>query len=279
MILTSKVLDLMQCPHCQHPELIIGSRREPELECTGCGATYPIVDGIPDMTPPQASPDPGGYRTETLFNMIAGVYDPISPLMSAGIWNCSPLRFIDSENRALGRANGGVYLKAPISTGIVLSQAIAPYHDATIIGVDRSWQMLRRSARRFAHSSLPVQLMRVDYNAMPFKAQSVTSLQSINGIHTFPDRIGALMEFKRCLADGGFLSGTALVRGSEPLVDIVLERFERMGVYPMLRTFELFHKEFQDAQLQSIRYETHGAVMFYCGEVQKQAQLAEPVSA
>lgn len=279
MTIPHRVLELMQCPHCQHPELIIAGTRHPELSCTGCGATYPIIDGIVDMTPPQAAPEPGAYRTDTLFNLIAGIYDPISPVMSAGIWNCSPLRFIDSENRALGRANHGVYLKAPISTGIVLSQVIAPYHDALIIGVDSSWQMLRRSARRFAKSPLPVHLMRVDYQAMPFKPGCIDALQSLNGVHTFNDRLATLAEFKRCLRPGGFLSGTALVRGSEPLVDLFLERFERLGVYPMLRTLELFHKEFQDAQLNGLRHETHGAVMFYCGECNVEDHSAEPVSA
>ena len=273
MTLPYEVLARMQCPHCQHPELVLGAKRQPELECTGCGARYPFIDGILDMTPAQAEPAPGGYRTETLFNLIASVYDPASPLMSAGIWNCSPLRFIDSENRALGRANGGgLYLKAPISTGIVLSQVLAPYHDAHLVGVDMSWQMLRRAQRRFAGREHRVHLMRVDYEALPFWPASVDSLQSLNGVHTFANRALVLGEFKRCLRPGGFLSGTALVRGSEPLVDLLLQRFERMGIYPMLRTFELFYKELQDLQLGQLSFETHGAVMFYAGQVSDQAR-------
>lgn len=274
-MITHDILKLMQCPHCQAHDLRLGAGRLPSVQCQSCQTTYPIVEGILDMTPPETTIAPGNYRTETLLNLVAGVYDPISPLMSVGVWNCSPLRFVDSENRALGRANHGVYLKAPIGTGMVLNQVLAPYHDSLIIGVDQSWKMLRRAARKLNGAKQRIQLMRVDYHALPFRPGCVDAIQSLNGIHTFPSRSRVLDEFKRCLKADGFLSGSALIRGNELLVDVFLDRFERYGVYPMLRTFEFYHKEFEDAQLHQLKYETHGAVLFYSGTYEVTQPLAK----
>lgn len=39
------LLDLLVCPSCR----LEGLRREDGLECLGCGARYPVRDGIPDM--------------------------------------------------------------------------------------------------------------------------------------------------------------------------------------------------------------------------------------
>ena len=57
-----------------------------------------------------------------------------------------------------------------------------------------------------------------------------------------------------------------LVRGNEPVADFMLDQLERWGVYPMLRTAELFRQEFSQLGLSHLTHETHGAVMFYCGD-------------
>ena len=216
-------------------------------------------------SPTTAPPEPGLYRTETLSNLIAGIYDMTAPAMSLAVWRCSPLRWVDSENRALGRANGGVYLRAPISTGLVLDHTLASYHDVLVLGVDRSWNMLRRAAKRLEHTTHPVQLIRVDYARLPFRPGAIDSMQSFNGMQIFQKRIETLREFARCLKPGGHLSGSTLIRGQEYLADAVLDRYERYGFYPMLRTAEYLLKDFEEAGLGDIHFETHGAVMFFSG--------------
>lgn len=263
------ILALLRCPACHHPELHVGSGRRPELVCEGCQARYPIVDGIIDMMPRQSAPEPGYYRTETLFNLIAGVYDLVAPVMSMGIWRCSPLRYIDSENRALGRANGGVYLAAPIGTGIVLDQVLTDYHDVTVIGVDQSWKMLRKAKQRLADHDQPVHLIRGTATNLPLRDDTVDSVQSVNGLHTFSDRKAAITEFIRCLHPDGFLSGTALVRGEQGIADRLLDRYERYGVYPLLRTPEFLTQELDGQRLEHLHYETHGAVMFYTAQASR----------
>lgn len=260
------ILDLLQCPACAGPELTLGSGRRPDLVCGSCDAHYPIVNGIPDLVAPEATPAPGTYRTETLANVIAGVYDVVAPVMSMAIWRCSPLRYIDHENRALGRARGGVYLEAPIGTGVALAPCIAPYHDVTVLGVDKSWKMLFQAQKRLKKTGASFQLIRADVNALPIKSGAVRSLQSLNGLHSFTDRVGALREFHRCLEPEGYVSGSTLVRAQTDMADAVLERYERYGIYPMLRSPEFLLQEVGAASFEGMHFETHGAVMFFAGQ-------------
>jgi ubiquinone/menaquinone biosynthesis C-methylase UbiE/uncharacterized protein YbaR (Trm112 family) len=264
-MISSKVLELLCCPDCKVGELRIGTNHRPELECRGCQTTYPIVDSIPDLVPVGSTRKPGQYRTETLFNLVAGVYDWTAPVMSSTIWGCSPLRYIDSENAALGRANGGVYLKAPIGTGLVLDRSLANYHDVTILAVDLSWKMLQRAQKRLAEQETTIQFLRADPQNLPIRDACVQSVQSVNGLHTFDDRESVLREFHRCLAPEGALSGSALFRAQMPLADFVFDRYERYGVYPMLRSAEFLTREIREQEFQEVQFETHGSVLFYSG--------------
>lgn len=260
------VLDRLRCPSCSGPQLTLGSGRRPDLVCPDCQTRYPIVNGIPDLVVPEKSNQPGSYRTETLSNVIAGVYDFVVPFMSMAVWRCSPLRYVDHENRALGRAQGGVYLEAPIGTGIALAPVVAPHHDALIIGVDKSWKMLFKAKKRLEGIPAPFQLIRADCANLPLKSQSVRSLQSLNGLHGFTDRVSVLSEYHRCLEKDGTFSGSCLVRAQTDVADALLERYERYGIYPMLRSPEFLLQEVRSAFFDEVRFETHGAVMFFHGQ-------------
>jgi ubiquinone/menaquinone biosynthesis C-methylase UbiE/uncharacterized protein YbaR (Trm112 family) len=262
-MLSKTILDLLQCPSCGDLHLQIGSGRRPALVCLGCQRCFPIVDGILDMTPPDKVSAPGNYRTETLSNLIAGVYDLVVPLMSLGVWRCSPLRYVDMANHAVGRANGGLLVAAPIGTGAPLDRVLADYHDLTIIGVDNSWKMLKKASKRFASCGKRIQLIRTSFEHLPFRDGVVQSLYSPNGLHAFGDRVATLQEFARCLDEDGFLAGSALVRGQEGVADTLLDRYERYGVYPLLRTAEFLASELREAPLDEIHFATYGAVMFY----------------
>jgi ubiquinone/menaquinone biosynthesis C-methylase UbiE/uncharacterized protein YbaR (Trm112 family) len=265
-MISPNVFDCLRCPSCGDEELHLGSGRRPEVVCESCAHAYPIIDGIADMKAPDSAPAPGEYRTETLFNLIAGVYDIVAPAMSLGVWRCSPLRYVDLQNQALGRANGGILVAAPIGTGVVLNSVLADYHDITIIGFDQSWKMLRQAQERFEGSSHDLHLIRADYESLPLRDDVADVVQSLNGLHTFTDRNAILAEFVRCLKPEGLLTGTALVRGQESMADTVLDRYERYGVYPLLRTAEFLRRELAEQPLVELNFETHGAVMFYSAD-------------
>lgn len=265
-MISTDVFDCLRCPSCGEDDLHFGSGRRPEVVCSACEHAYPIIDSIADMKAPDSAPAPGQYRTETLFNLIAGIYDVVAPVMSLGVWRCSPLRYVDIQNQALGRANGGVLIAAPIGTGVVLSSVLADYHDITIIGIDQSWKMLGQARERFEGSGHNLQLIRADYENLPLRDDVADVVQSLNGLHTFTDRTSILSEFVRCLKPEGLLTGSALVRGQEMVADTVLDRYERYGVYPLLRTAEFLRREIAEQPLIELNFETHGAVMFYSAD-------------
>lgn len=262
-MLSKPILDLLACPACKNTHLQVGSARRPALVCDACEQCFPIVDGIIDMMPTERNSAPGNYRTETLFNLIAGIYDMVAPLMSMGVWRCDPLRYVDMSNQAIGRGNHGVLVAAPIGTGMPMDRVLAPYHELTMIGVDQSWKMLRKAQRRFATSGQKVYLIRADFQQLPFRDGVVDSLISFNGLHTFSDRTKTLREFGRCLRADGFMTGAALVRGQEGVADTLLDRYERYGVYPLLRTAEFLTRELREGPFEEVRFATYGAVMFY----------------
>lgn len=264
-VLSPRALEVLRCPDC-FGTLKIGGGRRPALECTSCDETFPVVDGIPDLTSNKRTPVPGHYRTETLSNVIAGVYDVAAPLMSVSIWQCSPLRYIDAENVALGRANPGVHVEAPIGTGRVLDRVMAPYHDVQVIGFDSSWQMLKRARKRLAHHGSKVQLVRADLDNLPMADDSADAVQSLNGLHGLVERGRALAGFARVAKPGGYVGGTVLIRGQEITADAVLDQYERWGVFPMLRTAEFLVKEMRSSPLQDVQFTTHGAVLFWQGQ-------------
>jgi len=265
-MIDKEILELLKCPSCGSHDLELGADRRPSVVCDACEEHYPIVDGILDMLPAQRNIQPGQYRTETLFDLIANIYDYVMPPMSLGIWHCSPLRYIDAENRALGRANGGVYLTAPVGTAVVTAQVLAPYHDVTVIGIDTSWKMLQRARNRLKEHPQKVQLIRAELTRLPVKNGIARSTQSVNGLHTFLDRPSTVSELLRATRPGGYVAGSALIRGQEGMADSVLDRFEQYGVYPMLRSGRYLMEELRNSGMRNVSHETYGAVLFYSAE-------------
>lgn len=265
-MISRQFLELLACPVCEGHKLNLGTGRRPGLVCESCQAHYPIVDGIVDMMPPNRAIQPGQYRTETLFDLISGVYDVVAPAMSVGIWHCSPLRYVDQENRAVGRANGGVLLKAPIATGIVIDKVLAPYHDVAILGVDSSWKMLRKAKKRLEGHGHPFLLLRADMTRLPLRDQCVDGVQSVNGLHTFVERQKVVAEWLRVARVGATISGSSLIRGQEGTADAALDRFEQYGVYPLLRSGRFLVEELRSSGVDDVHHETYGAVLFFSGE-------------
>lgn len=261
-VISTQALEVLRCPDC-FGTLSIGGGRRPSLSCDDCFEEFAIVDGIPDLTSNKRTPVPGHYRTETLSNVIAGVYDVAAPLMSLSIWQCSPLRYVDAGNVALGRANPGIHVEAPVGTGLVLDSVLAPYHDVQVIGFDPSWKMLKRAKKRLERHGEKVQLVRADLDNLPMADHSASAVQSLNGLHALVERTDALRSFARVTKPGGYVGGTCLIRGQEITADAVLDRYERWGVFPMLRTAEFLVEEMRNSPLKDVQFTTHGAVLFW----------------
>lgn len=280
-MIPKSVLDMMRCAACGHPDLGLGTRRQPELICENCGERYPFVDGILDMVPRSAVQKYRYYRTDTLLNLIAPFYDLTAPIMSMSVWQCPPLRYVDTAHRAVGRSNGGVYLECPIGTGLVLGHINPQHVKGPILGIDSSWKMLHRAQKRFDSLGMSdrVTLMRGDPENLPLRSNTVQSLQSPNGLHCFHDRAQVLEEFHRIMKPGAFFSGSTLIRGQGMVADFLLDLYEQYGVFPMLRSREYVLQELKNnLKYREFQHETYGSVFFFSARAQRVELNEEPPS-
>lgn len=259
--LTQETLALLRCPACETEELVLSATRRPSVSCTGCQRTFEMRDGILRMS--TLAKKPGSYRSSTISNWIAGMYDYSAPFLSAAVWNCSPVRYMDHMHRALGRANGGVMVTVPIATGNVVDYALAEYHDVTIIGIDSSINMLKQAQRRFKKSKQNVLLIHADPTSLPVRTGVADVVQSLNGLHMFDDRVTAINEWKRIKSSDGLIFGATIVRGQERIADTVLDQYEAYGMFPMLRTVEYVVEEMNAQEIGDVHFETHGAIAFF----------------
>lgn len=273
-MVTREILDIIRCPSCRADAIGIGGRRHPELQCGDCGAVYPVVDGIADLTPRHEGKPVRHYRTESLYNAIAPVFDYAFPVMSLLVWHCPPLRYVDWAHRAVGRATGGKLLVHPVGTGFVLGHVQSPHTQFPVVAVDVSWRMLRRAKERFERAGHEnITLIRAEPEHLPLAEDSFRCVMSFNGLNGFYDRGRALSEMVRVGEPHCWMAGSALCRGLERSADRVLSRYERWGVYPILRSREFLIKELSQAfGVERIQFETHGAVVYYLAEVDAASQ-------
>ena len=268
-MIPKNILTVISCPSCGADEIGVGGKRHPELECGACGVSYPIVKGIPDLTPRFAGEPLRHYRTETLYDAIAPIFDVSFPAMSLLVWNCPPLRYVDWAHRALGRGEGGLLLTCPVGTGFLLNHVQSVHTQYPIVATDISWRMLFRAKSRFERSGATnITLIRADPAHLPFAPGSFRSVMTLNGLNGFHDRDRALSELLRITEAKGWIAGSALCRGLERTADRVLNRYEKWGIYPILRGREFLLSELEQAfKARDLRFETYGAVVFFITEV------------
>jgi len=263
------MLDLLQCPTC-HGELVSSPDH---LDCPDCGARYPIREGIPDLVPKQVDvPEP--YRTERMLNAMAGSYGVAMPLLSATLWRCSPLRFVDWAHMAVGAGRGHCVLSTAITTGRLLAHVWGEHlRYTTLVGIDESWNMLRQAQRTLRKlDAQQVMLIRATPSALPFKPGSFRAVLSFNRLHTLVNRHIALQEMARVGQRDGVIAGSTLIRGQERLVDALLGITDRKGMAPLPRGRDFVRQELENCG-ERVLIETYGAVLFFKIE-QLQAQAS-----
>ena len=268
-MIPKNILNIIICPSCRADEIGVGGKRHPELECGSCGVSYPFTRGIVDLTPRFEGEPVRHYRTETLYDAIAPLFDVAFPAMSMLVWNCPPLRYVDWAHRALGRAEDGILLTCPVGTGFLLNHVQSDHTRFPIVATDISWRMLSKAQARFERSGATnVTLIRADPAHLPFRQSSFRSIMTLNGLNGFHDRDRALSELVRVTEKRGWIAGSALCRGLERTADRVLHRYEKWGVYPILRGREFLLAELEQAfRARDLRFETYGAVVFFITEV------------
>ncbi|MEX1021208.1 MAG: class I SAM-dependent methyltransferase [Litorilinea sp.] len=113
------------------------------------------------------------WACERLYDELAGVYDPVSALVSLGQWD-------NWRRLALQYARGNTVLELGFGTGQLLCPLAARH--AQVIGIDRSPAMVRQARKRIARNSYPnLYLLQGAAEKLPLYDHSVDTI-----ISTFP---------------------------------------------------------------------------------------------
>ena len=223
---------------------------------------------------------------ERMFDRIAGPYDLMNRLMTAGLdrrW-----RALAARESGVGR--GASVLDACCGTGdLALELARVVGRSGQVTGLDFSAEMLRRAARKSPSAdSATVEWIRGDATAMPFADNAFAAATIAFGLRNLPDAEAGLRELARVVRPGGrvvCLEITRPERGAlkgfyslwfDRGIPAVGKVFDRSGAYSYLpasvRRFpgpqklgEAFHR----AGMRDVRYRllAGGIVALHVGEV------------
>ena len=157
-----------------------------------------------DQSAPSSLPlDKAPHRIAGMFDAIAGRYDLLNRLLSAGLDQRWRARAVD----ALGLQGGEVVLD--LCTGTAdLALALATSGGASVVGVDFAGEMLRCGHQKIhaAGASQQIHLVRGDAMCVPMSDAAVDAATIGFGIRNVQTPADALTELKRVVRPGGRLA-------------------------------------------------------------------------
>jgi len=235
-MMTEADINILRCPRCQ-AELALAAERHARhgsmaLTCGRCGATWPIVDGFPDLV-----------HAETLHTadcFLNFVYDAIAPFHDFGTSVALPLAQCVSDREVRSRvvrcldlgdlhSRNGLplrILEVGSGTGInwpIVEDTVPVHLDVEFWAVDLSTKMLAQTRRRANREvARRVRIIRADVHNLPFADASFDRVFHVGAVSTFGDQRLALAEMARVAVPGS------------PIV-IVDERLDPAKCHPLHR--------------------------------------------
>ncbi|MEA2933085.1 MAG: hypothetical protein QOI56_1870 [Actinomycetota bacterium] len=189
------LLALLCCPR-DRSDLRVGGPSA--LECTGCGASYPIRDGVVSfLTPEQLSEQ--DLREQSSRDQESVWYDS----MFEGYTNAVEVPTVLAR---IGRPAGPV-LDHGAGTGRITSALVEL--GQPVVAVDYSGTSLRTLVRRCAGRGAPVVAVQADVRHLPVKdgvMAASTSVEIYEHVRGADERRRVLEELSRVLAPGGVVA-------------------------------------------------------------------------
>jgi SAM-dependent methyltransferase len=220
------ILPYLRCPSCrlslsiQHiraaaDDEIIGG----DLGCAGCGARYPVRDGIADFLGPPRPPTPAQVTNE--LPLTAWVYE-------RG-WRPFALTLLSGESFPYRRElplitglveprRGGLYLDVACSNGLYARALARTIGSASghIAGFDHSLPMLKQARRYARAANLRISYLRAKAQALPVVAHAAAGVVIGGSLNEIGDLDACLAEVRRTLAIDGRYVAMTLARSATP---------------------------------------------------------------
>jgi demethylmenaquinone methyltransferase / 2-methoxy-6-polyprenyl-1,4-benzoquinol methylase len=168
-----------------------------------------------------AEPSPAAERTadgvRRMFDRVAPRYDLANTVFSLG----QDRAWRQAAARAAGLAGSQTAVDVACGTGALSRELAATAPGATVLGVDFSWEMVRRAAA----APGPVAAYLVgDALRLPLRDASADVVTIAFGLRNLPEPGRGLLEFRRVLRPGGRL---VVCEFSQPVVPVLRGVYRR----------------------------------------------------
>jgi demethylmenaquinone methyltransferase / 2-methoxy-6-polyprenyl-1,4-benzoquinol methylase len=172
-----------------------------------------------------AEPSPAAQRTadgvRRMFDRVAPRYDLANTVFSLG----QDRAWRRAAARAAGLADGQRALDVACGTGALTRELAAAAPGAVVVGLDFSWEMVRRAAAHAAAEAGPGPAYLVgDALRLPLRDSAVDVLTIAFGLRNLPEPGTGLLEFRRVLRPGGRL---VVCEFSQPVVPVLRDVYRR----------------------------------------------------
>jgi len=264
-----ELLPSLRCPTCAgtldlrdrrcdvRGEIVSGA-----LHC-GCGAVYPIRDGIADFLGPPRPPTIAQLTNEL----------PATAWAYERLWRPFALTLLSGESFPYQReltlvtdwvdaARGGLVIDVACSNGLyarALARAMRP-STGHVVGIDHALPMLREARQRARAVGVRVSYLRASAQALPFASSAAQGVTIGGSLNEIGDLAACLREVRRVLVDDGrFVAMTLLAAQG------VVGRAVQMALAPGGIVFwsrEELLAQFRTAGLRLERSEQYGIVIF-----------------
>jgi len=229
------LLGLSRCPDCYGT---LTSKDDRDLTCHGCGGTYPIVQGIPQLVGTKSAINTSELATQ---EYVTDFYENVRYKLP---WARAYHEHTLQQMLALAHASGTV-LDNGCGNGVFLERLSRDCPSGTrFIGTDISMGMLEHARKRLADCNGDIRLVQADACRLPFADNRFDVVFARGLLHHLPDPGTGAKEIARVLRPGG---AAILLDPNRTIISELPRRLARGTSH-----FDEDHKNFTVRQIRDI---------------------------
>jgi len=229
--MSESIIGFLRCPKCAATGL---KGTASDVTCRGCGARYPIADGILDMMPRESTEYITPFQRIMQTPLVVSVYERYWRRLG---YFLASSRSFEEEVATIVRlqqdpGDGMRLLDLACGTG-VFTRPLARRSGGWTVGLDLSLPMLRHAHRLALREGLGnIVLIRGTAFRIPFIAGTFSRINCCGALHLFARPEQAMEELARVLHREGSLTIQTTIRPRRSAgLAYLLERLIRFGFF------------------------------------------------